>query len=180
VADIACGSGWSSITVARAYPRVTVHGFDLDPASIEDAAVNAAEAGVGERVRFTAEDAAGLAGADGYDLVCLLDALHDMARPVEVLAACRRMVAGRAGTVLLMEPRVAEEFTAPAREIERFMYAVSLLHCLPAGLSEQPSAATGAMIRPSVVDGYAREAGFSRVEILPVEHTFHRLYRLSP
>jgi len=179
IADIACGSGWSSITLARTYPRARVDGFDLDDASIADARDNAAEAGLSDRLRFAVHDAAATPPGD-YDLVCVLDALHDMARPVEVLASCREMVAARAGTVLLMEPRVGEEFTAPAREVERFMYAVSLLHCLPAGLSEQPSAATGAMIRPSVVRRYAAEAGFANVTVLPVEHTFHRLYRLTP
>jgi hypothetical protein len=37
VADLACGLGWSSIAIARAYPLVTVHGFDLDAAVIASA-----------------------------------------------------------------------------------------------------------------------------------------------
>ncbi len=176
VADVACGSGWSSIAIARAYPLVRVDGFDLDGASVDDARVNAKEAGVADRVTFTVRDVAD--GVDGdYDLVCLLDALHDMARPVEVLAACRNLTA-ETGAVLLMEPRVGERFTAPAKDIERFIYSVSLLHCLPSGLAERPSAATGAVIRPPVVRDYARRAGFADVRALPAEHTFHRLYRL--
>ena len=31
VADMGCGTGWSSIAMATAYPRITVDGFDLDP-----------------------------------------------------------------------------------------------------------------------------------------------------
>ena len=34
VADFACGLGWSSIAIARAYRLVTVYGFDLDTAAI--------------------------------------------------------------------------------------------------------------------------------------------------
>jgi 2-polyprenyl-3-methyl-5-hydroxy-6-metoxy-1,4-benzoquinol methylase len=177
VADIACGSGWSSIAIARAYPEIEVHGYDLDATSVEDATANAKDAGVADRVRFEVRDVAEGVGTDGYDLVCLLDALHDMARPVEVLTACR-LLAGDRGSVLLMEPRVGERFTAPAKDVERFMYSVSLLHCLPSGLAEQPSAATGAMIRPPIVRDYARRAGFADARALPVEHTFHRLYRL--
>jgi 2-polyprenyl-3-methyl-5-hydroxy-6-metoxy-1,4-benzoquinol methylase len=180
IADIACGSGWSSIALARAYPQVEVDGFDADPGSVEDACANAASEYVADRVHFSLRDAAepGLAGR--YDLVCILDALHDMARPVDVLRNCRELVAERGAPVLLMEPRVAEVFTAPARDVERFMHAVSLLHCLPAGRCEQPSAATGAMIRPSIVRAYASQAGFTDTTILPVQHTFHRLYRLLP
>ena len=35
VADVACGTGWSSVAIAKAYPDVRVDGFDLDPASID-------------------------------------------------------------------------------------------------------------------------------------------------
>jgi hypothetical protein len=37
VADLACGSGRSSLAIARGYPRVLVDGIDLDEASIADA-----------------------------------------------------------------------------------------------------------------------------------------------
>jgi hypothetical protein len=60
------------------------------------------------------------------------------------------------------------------------MYACSVLHCLPVGLAEQPSVATGTVMRPATVRTYAAEAGFARVTELPVEHRFHRLYRLHP
>jgi hypothetical protein len=49
VADIACGTGWSSIAMALAYPRITVDGFDLDEAAIEQATKNAGASGVADR-----------------------------------------------------------------------------------------------------------------------------------
>jgi 2-polyprenyl-3-methyl-5-hydroxy-6-metoxy-1,4-benzoquinol methylase len=177
VADVACGSGWSTIALARTYPLARLHGLDLDVASIEDAEKNAVRAGVVDRVRFSTRDAAdpGLTGR--YRLVCVFDALHDMARPVEVLRACRNLLAP-GGVVLLMEPGVGERFTAPAPDPERFQYAVSVLHCLPVGMAEQPSAATGTVMRPDTVRAYAAEAGLN-AEVIPVGHPFHRLYRLS-
>ena len=45
VADVACGAGWSSIAIARAYPKVTVDGLDLDEASVELARTNLAGTG---------------------------------------------------------------------------------------------------------------------------------------
>ena len=42
VADVGCGAGWSTIAVARAYPRADVIGFDTDEASIADARRNTA------------------------------------------------------------------------------------------------------------------------------------------
>jgi len=178
IADIACGSGVSSVALALAYPAARVDGFDVDAGAIALAGRGAEEAGVADRVRFRAADAAAAAPAGRYDLVCVLDALHDMARPVQVLAACRALCA-ETGSVLLMEPRVDERFGAPAGDLERFMYACSVLHCLPVGLAEQPSAGTGTVMRPSTVRAYATEAGFARVAVLPVDHRFHRLYRLD-
>jgi len=54
----------------------------------------------------------------------------------------------------------------------------SILHCLPVGLAEQPSAGTGTVMRPATLRRYATEAGFSRVEILPIENDLWRFYRL--
>src|SRR4051795_10868174 len=46
IADVACGGGWSSIVMAKAYPNAHVDGFDLDSPSIDMARRNAEEAGV--------------------------------------------------------------------------------------------------------------------------------------
>ena len=79
----------------------------------------------------------------------------------------------------VVDERVGEHFTAPAGPIERFLYAASVLHCLPVGMSEQPSAATGTAMRPDALCGYAAEAGFTVVEELSIEHPLFRFYRLD-
>jgi hypothetical protein len=61
---------------------------------------------------------------------------------------------------------------------DRFQYATSVLHCLPACLSGPQSAGTGTVMRLATVRGYAREAGFADLRVLPVEDRFHRLYHL--
>jgi SAM-dependent methyltransferase len=179
VADVACGSGWSSIELARAYPKITVDGYDLDAPSIEMAERNLAGSGVEDRVRFHARDGAEAADDEGYDLVTIFEAIHDMGRPVEVLAAARRMLAP-GGVVLVADEGVAEEFTAPGDDIERLMYGFSVLSCLPASREEHPSAATGTPMRPSTLAAYAREAGFASTDVLDVENDIWRFYRLRP
>lgn len=169
IADIGCGAGWSSIALAHRYERVHVHGIDLDLSSIELARQNADAAGLSSRVQFTATDVLDLPALGNYGLVCIFDALHDMAHPVEVLAVCRGLIE-KGGAVLLMEPNAAEAFNAPASDTERFFYAISVLHCLPVGMSQSPSAGTGTVMRPDTVKAYAREAGFARVTTHPVDH----------
>ena len=175
IADVGCGGGWSAIALAQAYPDAEVIGYDLDEASILDARRNAAEKGVD--VRFVCKDADAMAADGPFDLVLLLETLHDMSRPCEVLAALGRALAPD-GSILIADERVAEQFTAPGNEIERMMYGWSISHCLPVSMAEQPSAGIGTAIRPAIVRKLAREAGFASCEILPIENLLFRFYRL--
>jgi hypothetical protein len=60
------------------------------------------------------------------------------------------------------------------------MYGFSLLVCLPDGMSSRPTAATGTVMRPDTLRRYAREAGFSGVDVLPTgEFGLWRFYRLT-
>jgi SAM-dependent methyltransferase len=180
VADLACGGGISSIAIARAYPKVTVHGIDFDPPSIELANRHLAEsADVAGRVEFHCRDAAdpGLAGR--YDLVTIFEALHDMSYPVKALEAARGLLAD-GGSVLVGDERTADRFEAPAGEVERFLYGASIFHCLLVGMVGEEAAGTGTVMRTETVRRYAEEAGFGGFEVLPIEHDFYRFYRLTP
>jgi 2-polyprenyl-3-methyl-5-hydroxy-6-metoxy-1,4-benzoquinol methylase len=177
VADIACGSGWSSIAMALAYPSITVDGFDLDADVIDLARRNAADRGVEDRVKFEVRDAVDMAGE--YDLVTIFEALHDMTRPVEVLRAVLGML-GDGGTVIVADELVEEAFRPNAPDRDRYAYAWSVVSCLPGAMGDPETAATGAVMRPSTLRGYCLEAGFSRMEVLPIETPFWRFYRIWP
>jgi 2-polyprenyl-3-methyl-5-hydroxy-6-metoxy-1,4-benzoquinol methylase len=176
VADVGCGQGFSTIAIARAFPKARVEGFDTDAASIADARRHAAEAGV--EVGLVVGDATAVREHAAYDLVLVLETLHDLAQPVETLAAIRASLA-QGGAALVVDERVADDFTAPGDEVERMMYGWSVTHCLPTQLVEQPSAATGTVMRADQLREYATAAGFRRIAVLPVENDLFRLYRLE-
>jgi hypothetical protein len=134
---------------------------------------------VAERVRFSVADASDRSGTGRYDLVTIFEALHDMARPVDALLAARSML-GEAGSVLVADELVADEFTAPAPVLDRYSYGWSVVSCLPAVMGDPVTAATGAVMRPATLRRYATEAGFGQTEVLPVETGVWRLYRLVP
>jgi 2-polyprenyl-3-methyl-5-hydroxy-6-metoxy-1,4-benzoquinol methylase len=179
VVDVGCGTGWSSIAIAKAYPQVTVDGFDPDEVSVELARKNAAVEGVADRVRLHRTDAAGVTTAGPFDVATAFECIHDMARPVEVLGAVRRALADD-GTMLIVDERTRERFTGEPDDLEAYFYGWSIFDCLPTGMFEQPSAGTGTVMRPSILEGYAREAGFTRFQALPIEHDTFRLYLLRP
>jgi SAM-dependent methyltransferase len=177
IADIGCGAGWSSIGMAQSYPNARVDGFDLDEPSIEAAQINARNAGLGDRVNFAVRDAADPALAGQYDLVTAFECIHDMNQPVEALRTMRNL-AGAVGAVIVMDERVGEAFTAEPGEMDWLFYGFSILHCLPVGMAEQPSAGTGTVMRTDTLRNYALQAGFSGLEVLPIEHELYRFYRL--
>lgn len=178
VADIGCGTGWSSIGMALVYPKIYVDGFDMDDASIQDARKNAEQADLSERVRFETRDVSDPSLTGQYDLVTAFECIHDMADPVGALVNMRRL-AGQSGSVIVMDERVGEHFTAERNPIEHLLYGFSILGCLPAAMTERPSAATGTVMRPKTMRRYALEAGFCDVETLPIENDFYRFYRLK-
>jgi 2-polyprenyl-3-methyl-5-hydroxy-6-metoxy-1,4-benzoquinol methylase len=178
VAEIGCGEGLAAIAIAEAFPGVEIDGFDLDDASIAVARKSAADSGVSDRVRFEVRDAITLDSSDGYDLVLCIEMLHDTNNPVGLLRGMRNL-RGEGGAVLVVDERVAPRFTLPAEPIERLLYSFSTLHCLPVGMADQPTAATGTVIRPDTVRRYALDAGFTSINELPVQHPQFRLYRLE-
>ena len=179
VADVGCGAGWSSIGLAQSYPKAKVDGFDLDEASIAIARANQKFYGLDDRLEFHVRDASDPKLAGRYDLVTAFECIHDMSQPVAALRAMRSLAGGE-GTVLVVDERVGEEFSVEDNDVDWMMYGWSVLHCLPVGKADEPSAETGTVMRPRVLRRYAEEAGFEKVEILPIENFFFRFYRLFP
>jgi 2-polyprenyl-3-methyl-5-hydroxy-6-metoxy-1,4-benzoquinol methylase len=179
VADVACGVGWAGIAIALAYPSAVIDGFDSDDESISLARRNAARAGVADRALFHVRDASEPASRGRYDLAVVVEAVHDLSRPVEVLAAIRSMLKTD-GSLIVADERTEDAFVAPAAETERLFYGYSILTCLPSAMHEKPSAATGTVMRRGTLERYASQAGFTDFTVLPVEHEFLRFYRLEP
>jgi 2-polyprenyl-3-methyl-5-hydroxy-6-metoxy-1,4-benzoquinol methylase len=177
VADIGCGGGWSAIALARAYPLARVDGYDVDGPSIALAEKNALESQVADRVRFFVRDAADPLLAGTYDLAMAFETLHDMPQPVAALSTMRRLV-GEKGAVLVADEKVKEAFEAPGDLNTRLGYGWSVLSCLSSAMAGENPAGTGAVMRPSLFERYAREAGFRAVEVLPIEDDQWRFFRL--
>lgn len=158
--------------------RRAVDGFDLDETSIAIARRNAAEAGVSDRVRFEVRDGSDPELAGAYDVITIFEAIHDMSNPVGVLQGARKLLAD-GGVLIVADERTGDSVTEPG-PVDSFFYTASVLYCLPQSLAEQPSEAIGTVIRASTMKSLARRAGFSKVEIAPIENDFWRFYRLIP
>jgi SAM-dependent methyltransferase len=161
VADVGCGYGASTILMAQAFEQSTFAGFDIHEPSIRSAREAAAEAGVHSRTTFEVAAAKDLPG-DGYDLVCLFDALHDMGDPV---GAARRFCQALApdGTLLLIEPTAGDALEQNLNPVGRTYYGLSTVICTPGSLAQEVGRGLGAQAGERQLTTLLRDAGFSHV-----------------
>ncbi len=161
VADIGCGLGASTIIMAKAFPRSTFVGIDTHNLSIVGARKAAAEAGVSQRTTFEIASAHDLPG-QGYDLVCMFDALHDMGDPVGAARRARQALAP-GGTLLLVEPAAGDGLEDNLNPVGRAYYGLSTVICTPGSLAQEVGLGLGAQAGQRRLAGVLNEAGFSQV-----------------
>lgn len=181
ILDAGCGVGWSTVALAEAFPECAVLGVDLDESSIDDARRHAAAAGLSDRVTFVQANVAdGRAlrrhAEDGFDLVTVFQALHDMGSPDTALTVLRGLLAP-GGAVLVGDEHPGDDRGGP---VERLQRAFSALHCVPATWAESERVVNGTVLESGTLSDWARSAGFGDIQILPIEHPFWRFYRLDP
>jgi SAM-dependent methyltransferase len=161
VADVGCGLGASTIIMAQAFERSTFAGFDIHDVSIEAARKAAREAGVNQRAKFDVASAKDFPG-QGYDLVCLFDALHDMGDPVGAARRIRQALAPD-GTLLLVEPNAGDALEQNLNPVGRIYYGLSTVICTPGSLAQEVGLGLGAQAGERRLAAVLREAGFSHV-----------------
>jgi SAM-dependent methyltransferase len=159
VADVGCGHGASTILMARAFPRSTFVGSDNHAGSIETARARAAEAGVGDRIRFEVAPAHEITG-DGFDLVTTFDCLHDMGDPTGAAARVRRALAP-GGTWMIVEPFAGDRVEENLTPVGRAYYSFSTLLCTPSALSQGDGTALGAQAGEARIRDVVTAGGFT-------------------
>ena len=163
VADVACGSGNALIEMARAYPRSRFTGYDLDGGALDVARDRAAEGGL-TNLEFVLADAAELRPPDPFAAVTVFNAVHDQARPAQVLGAIHTMLEP-GGTLLLCEPRLSSRLEDNIGDPQGpLTYAISLLHCMTVSLAEG-GAGLGTAWGEQVAVGLLVDAGFGPVAV---------------
>lgn len=163
VLDVGCGLGVPTIMLAEAFPRSTFVGVDYHEESIRLARAAAADAGVGDRVRFDTGHATSYDGP--FDLVLFFDAVHDFGDPVGALAHARGSLAP-GGRVVAVEPYAEDTLEANlANPIAPVFYVGSSALCVPHSVSEG-GAALGAQAGPAKLTGAFRAAGFGSARVV--------------
>jgi len=161
VADVGCGHGWSTVMMAKAFPKSQFFGYDFHPDSIRDATAHAKEHGVTANAHFAVGLAKDYEGKD-FDLVTCFDCLHDMGDPAGAAAHIRRSLKPD-GTWMIVEPMAGDALQHNLNPVGRLFYAGSTMICLPTSRSQEVGAALGAQAGEAKLRETIQSGGFSKV-----------------
>jgi ubiquinone/menaquinone biosynthesis C-methylase UbiE len=171
VLDAGCGRGRILTRLAELYPRSRFVGMDLSPETIQHARDGAAKAGV-ENVEFIAVDLSTFdttAEAEAFDFVTTFDAIHDQAKPLNVLKGIHRTLKP-AGIYLMQDisgtSHVDKDIEHP---IGTFLYTISCMHCMTVSLA-QGGEGLGAMWGEERTREYLQKAGFRSITTHVLAH----------
>ncbi len=159
-ADIGCGHGISTLLMAKAFPKSEFHGFDLHPASIEEASRHAQEEHI-TNVQFRVASAKEIPERD-YGFVTVFDALHDMGDPVGAASQVRQSLHPD-GTFMIVEPNAGDSLAENMNPVGRVYYGFSTMICTPASLSQEVGLALGAQAGERRLREVLSKAGFTRL-----------------
>jgi 2-polyprenyl-3-methyl-5-hydroxy-6-metoxy-1,4-benzoquinol methylase len=161
VADVGCGHGWSTVLMAKAFPKSQFVGYDFHDGSIADARAHADTHGVSANTTFEVGLAKDYPGTD-FDLVTCFDCLHDMGDPAGAAAHIRGSLK-KDGTWMIVEPMAGDALEHNINPVSRLFYAGSTMICIPTSLSQEVGAALGAQAGEAKLREVIGKGGFSRI-----------------
>jgi ubiquinone/menaquinone biosynthesis C-methylase UbiE len=179
VLDVGCGDGWASISLAKSFPLTKVDAVDADSHSIENARKNVQNEGLENRISLYQSLIENSNFKEKYDLVMTFESIHDMPYPIEALKKMRDVVSMN-GAILIGDVSMKDKLEEKNDFAGKLYYYFSVLLCLPQSVNHANSIATGAAMTASTFKKYAVESGFSKVDVLPIEHFLWKFYRLTP
>jgi 2-polyprenyl-3-methyl-5-hydroxy-6-metoxy-1,4-benzoquinol methylase len=169
VLDLGCGQGRILTRLAALYPRSRFVGRDLSQHAIAYARQEASRAGL-NNIEFAAVDLSHFdqtAEPESFDFITTFDAIHDQAKPLNVLKGIYRALKPE-GVYLMQDisgtSHVHKDIEHP---IGTFLYTISCMHCMTVSLA-QGGEGLGAMWGEEKTREYLQKAGFRSI-------TTHRL-----
>jgi ubiquinone/menaquinone biosynthesis C-methylase UbiE len=171
VADIGCGSGRILNRLAELYPNSRFTGLDFSGEAIESARGDAARKGL-RNVDFVVRDLSDFdetAEVAAFDFVTTFDAIHDQARPLNVLKGIHRTLKTD-GVYLMQDIRGSSHVhTDLGHPLGPFLYTISCMHCMTVSLA-QGGEGVGAMWGEEMTRRYLQRAGFRSIETHQLAH----------
>ena len=167
VCDIGCAEGCALILMAEAFPKSHFSGIDISEKIIETARAMAAEKNL-SNLEFQKMDAACLKQdlqlRGRFDYVTAFDAIHDLTQPVKALEGIYAIIKDN-GIFSMVDIAASSDLSKNMdHPMGMFLYTVSLMHCMPVGLTDG-GAGLGMMWGREKAVEMLEDAGFRQVEV---------------
>jgi 2-polyprenyl-3-methyl-5-hydroxy-6-metoxy-1,4-benzoquinol methylase len=170
--DVGCGSGRVCLALATAFPHAEVIGIDPHAESIRRAKEASAE------MNFFVKTTAEMPRGEGFDLITLCDALHDLAEPKKTLEEIRALLKP-GGTLFIVEPKAADRLEDNRNPVAATFYGFSVFHCMTQSLA-RGGPGLGTCLGPAATEALVRQAGYSRFQRLDIKSLTNLFYCAQP
>ena len=177
VLDVGCGRGRALNLLAGLYPNSRFIGIDLSQEAIDYANNEASKKGL-TNVLFEAQDVTDFnqtGNTRKYDLITTFDAVHDQAKPLNVLKGIYKALK-EDGIYLMQDIHGSSEVQNNMdHPVGPLLYSLSTTHCMTVSLA-QGGDGLGTMWGREKAEELLTEAGFRNIEIHQLEHDFQNDY----
>jgi 2-polyprenyl-3-methyl-5-hydroxy-6-metoxy-1,4-benzoquinol methylase len=177
VLDLGCGRGKALNLMARVFPNSNFVGYDLSEEAIEFAGDEANELNL-TNVKFEVKDLTNFdeeASQKEFDFITTFDAVHDQARPDNLLAGIYKALKDD-GTYLMQDiSSSSEHHNNMEHPVAPLLYTISTMHCMTVSLA-QGGAGLGTMWGREKALEMLDDAGFKNIEIKNFDHDFQNDY----
>jgi ubiquinone/menaquinone biosynthesis C-methylase UbiE len=171
VLDVGCGRGRIINRLAELYPKSRFTGIDLSSEAVLFAWRYAAEKKL-RNVEFIVSDLSNFdekAEVEAFELVATFDAVHDQAKPLNVLKGIYRALK-KDGVYLMQDIKGSSHFHQNIdHPMGTLLYTVSCMHCMTVSLA-QGGEGLGAMWGEEKTREYLQRAGFRSVDKHELAH----------
>jgi len=177
VLDVGCGSGRALIQMAARFPNSSFTGYDFSEEAVNSANREAAARGL-NNIGFEVKDVATINGKLRFDLITAFDAIHDQAKPAQVLKAIAGALADDG--LFLMQDITGSSYVHKNLDqpLAPTIYTISCLHCMTVSLA-QDGKGLGAAWGEELATQMLAEAGFANVEVKRLEHDIMNNYYIN-
>jgi ubiquinone/menaquinone biosynthesis C-methylase UbiE len=169
--DVGCGRGRIMSRLAELFPKSRFTGMDLSSEAILFAWQEAAQKKL-RNVEFIVTNLSDFhekAEREAFDLITTFDAIHDQARPLNVLKGIHRALKPE-GVYLMQDIKGSSHIHKNIdHPLGTLLYTVSCMHCMTVSLA-QGGEGLGAMWGEEKTREYLQKAGFRSIEKHEMAH----------
>jgi ubiquinone/menaquinone biosynthesis C-methylase UbiE len=171
VLDLGCGRGRIINRLAELYPKSRFTGMDLSSEAVLSAWEEAAQKKL-RNIEFIVTDLSHFdesAEVESFDLIATFDAIHDQAKPLNVLRGIHRALRSD-GVYLMQDIKGSSDIhNNMDHPLGPALYTISCMHCMTVSLA-QNGEGLGAMWGEEKTREYLAKAGFHAVEKKELAH----------